>query len=361
MRTGLTASLVSHSVLIGLALVGLGQVQELEPQQIEAISVDLVPVEELASIRMGSEQSDVIETDAPAVVDTPDPAELAERTGSTQEDQPNPEETDVVTPAPTVQTAPQPVDRPTPDPVPEPPAEPEPVPEPEPAPEPAADLAPAPTPEPVEEPEPAAPEPVVATEPEETEPAEVVPQPVTRTAAVDRARADYQKEVEAERRRQEEERDRREAEQQRAAEERRAQEAEEAEIADRVADIINSEESRGATTGSGGQASAGQATGQAARLTQSELGALIAQMRRCWNPTLQERNDGVVIRLMVALNRDGTVSGQPQILSDASGLLGISARTAQRKVQSCGPFQLPADKYEHWQQIDVTLDASQTN
>lgn len=133
--------------------------------------------------------------------------------------------------------------------------------------------------------------------------------------------------------------------------------------ADQISDIINTETSRGSTTGSGGQAAAGKPTGQAARLTQSELGALIAQMRDCWNPTLAERNDGVVIRLMVAMNTDGTVAGTPEILSDvtASPILGISARTAARKVAGCGPFTLPADKYDHWREIDVTLDASQAN
>ena len=96
--------------------------------------------------------------------------------------------------------------------------------------------------------------------------------------------------------------------------------------ADQVAELINTEASRGTTTGSGGQAAAGKTTGQAARLTQSELGALIAQMRKCWNPTLNERNEGVVIRLLVAMNTDGSVAGTPQILTDTTSFATARAQ-----------------------------------
>ncbi len=319
MRIGLAISLVGHAALITFGILGLHHAQELEPLAIEAISVDLVPIEEIASIRMGSEHSKVIETPAPAVVDTPEPAQLAERPGATEKDQPNPEETTTESPAPTVNTAPKP------DPVPEPAPEPEKTPSPEPVPE----TKPA---EPVAE----TPKPVLssAPQPDETPSDAPPPVPAMRTAAIETQRA-----------------------------ERKPKPTQQAKPADQVADIINTETSRGTVTGSGGQAAAGKPTGQAARLTQSELGALIAQMRRCWSPTLAERNDGVIIRLMVTMNPDGTVAGMPEILSDlsASPLLGVSARTAARKVHACGPFTLPSDKYDHWRQIDVTLDASQAN
>lgn len=85
-------------------------------------------------------------------------------------------------------------------------------------------------------------------------------------------------------------------------------------------------------------------------------------MRNCWNPTLAERSDGVVVRLLVAMNQDGSVRGTPQILNQInSSLIGLSSRAAQRKVRACGPFRLPADKYEQWREIDVTLDASKAN
>lgn len=331
MRVGFAASVAAHVVLIGAVLIGFREAEPLKPQNIEAISVDLVPVSELASIRAGSEQSDVIDTPAPSVVETKTAPKIATRTGSTEKDQPRPQETDTPSPAPTVQTAPNP------------------APEPEPAPKPVPEVAPkpAPTPTPPQKAEPK-PEPAATplTTQDEPTPQEVAPQPVAQTADLARLRADFKQT------------------QDEAAKKQAVQEQQtEAKQAQEVADIINSEASRGATTGTGGQQSAGQATGQAQKLTQSELGALIAQMRRCWNPTLAERNNGVVIQLLVSLDRQGNVTGMPQILTDITGqpMLGLSARTAARKVMACGPFVLPPDKYSAWKTIDVTLDASQAN
>lgn len=340
MRTGVAVSAFAHIALITIGLIGLNHVDQLQPQEIEAISVDLVPIEDIASIRVGSEQSKVIDTPAPAVVDTPVPATLAERTGNTEENQVKPEEAPKPSPAPTVKTAPEPIARPEPKVQPEPTPEPTPVPEPQPTK--AAEPEPAPE-QPVVEPVEATPE--LATAPVVDSPAPAAPKPALRTASVDKLRADYKK-----------------AQEQAAKNAADAAAKAKATEADKVADIINTETSRGGTTGAGGQASAGKPTGQAARLTQSELGALIAQMRACWNPTLAERSEGVVVRLLVSMNKNGTVAGTPQILTElTSPLLGLSARTAQRKVQACGPFALPADKYDHWQEIDVTLDASQAN
>lgn len=320
MRAGIAASAIIHTGVITLALVGLNAAQPLEPQQIESIAIELVPVEEFSNIRAGSLDSEIIETETPSAVDTPDPAELAERTGNTEEDQPNPEQTDTPTPAPTIQTAPQP----------------EAVEAPEPEPE---DVAPEPAPEP--EPE-AAPEPVLTTAPTEADtPAEIAPQPVIKTASIDQKRAEFKKNQEEEAKR-------------RAAE-REAQQAK-TEEATKIDDIINAEESRGATTGSGGQATAGKPTGQAARLTQAEQAALAGQMRKCFSPPLGATTEDAA-RLLVDLNRDGSVSGTPRITATANTRLGeTTARAAQRAVIRCGPYQLAAEKYDEWRQVDVTFD-----
>lgn len=340
MRAGLTASLISHAALITLGLVSLQGAQPLEPDEVETISIDLVPVEEFSNIRAGTLESDVIETEAPSVVETPDPAQLAERTGNTEEDQPTPEQTDEETPAPTVQTAPEPVVQPDPVPEPEPEAEPEPAPaevEQQPA-APEAEAEPEPEPQAPEEPE------LAATPETPRAEAPAAPQPVMRTAAIDRKRAEFQRQQEEAARRR--------------AEERARQEEEEAREADRISDIINAEDSRGATTGTGGQASAGKPTGQAARLTQSEQAALAAQMRKCWNPPLSALSEpGLTVRLLVELNRDGSVAGTPRILSQiTSAVMDTTARAAQRAVMRCGPYQLAAEKYENWRQVDVTFD-----
>jgi len=339
MRAGLVVSFVAHTGLIALGLVSLSNVHPLTPEEIESISIELVPIEAFSNIRVGTLESDLIETEAPSVVDTPVPAQLAERTGNTQEDQANPQDTDRVTPAPTIQTAPPPEVRPTPDPDPE--AEPAPFVEPEPAPEPETAPQTAPDPEPLPE----APEPVLVVEPAAaSEPKLVAPQPVVRTASIDQKREDFKRRKAEEAKRQ--------------AEERARENAEKAQEADRISSIINAEESRGATTGTGGQASAGAPTGQAARLTQSERDVLAAQMRKCWNPPLAALSEaGLTVRVLVDLNRDGSVEGTPKILSAiTSSVAETTARAAQRAVLRCAPYQLASEKYEEWQQIDVTFD-----
>ena len=79
-------------------------------------------------------------------------------------------------------------------------------------------------------------------------------------------------------------------------------------------------------------------------------------MRNCFSPPLGATS-AEAARLLVELNRDGSVSGTPQIISAASTQLGdTTARAAVRAVQRCGPYQLAAEKYEEWRQVDVTFD-----
>ena len=179
MRTGVVVSTLGHAGLIVFAIVGIGMARPLEAVPVDSIAVDLVSIEEFSNIRKGTLDSTVVETETPSIVEDDMPAEVAQPTGNTEEDQPTPEDTEVVTPAPTAETAPEPV------------AEPEPVElaEPEPEPEPEVQPEPAPEPEPVEEPEPIAPAPALVQPAESEQPQEVAPTPVVRTAAVDAKRS----------------------------------------------------------------------------------------------------------------------------------------------------------------------------
>ena len=345
MRIGLGVSAVSHAALLAVGLLSLGGAEPFDPAEIEAIPIELVPIEDISNIRLGSLDSNVIETETPSAVDSEIEAQLAEPTGNTQEDQITPEDTSNPTPAPTEESAPepQPVEVPTPverdEPV---PPQPEPTPEPEPEPEPTP-VPPAPEPEPQPEPEPTPPatdpiEEVIAAEDTGAEPEIQAPRPPSANSAVEKARVAYAEQLKKQ-----------------AA----AKAAENAEKADKISDIINKEESKGSTTGSGGQKTAGKTTGRAARLTQSEKAALAAQMRKCWNPPISALEmDGLTIRLLVDLNRDGSVGGTPQVIDvSIPGKVGdATAGAAQRAVRRCGPYTLPSDKYDEWRQVDVTFD-----
>ncbi len=325
MRLSLIISFFAHASLIALGIFSLSSVKPHIAEPVETISVELVPIEEFSNIRIGTEKSDLIETQAPSLVETPEPAKIAERTGNTQEDQIKPEVSETVTPAPTVQSAPEPAPPPKPIEKPEP--------------------TPAPAPEPVEQVEPTPePEPILAVEPEIQETKEVVPAPIMRTSEIEKKREEFKK------KKQEEAKKR--------AQELAKKKKQDAKEATRISDIINNEETRGATTGTGGQQSAGKATGQAARLTQSEQNALASAMRKCWNPPISALSeDGLTVRILVNLNKDGSVNGTPKILSQInSSVAGATARAAQRAIMRCSPYRLSVQKYDDWKQVDVTFD-----
>ena len=344
MKTGLTVSSIFHAGLIALIVVGVGFGRPGEPPPVESIAVDLVPIEEFSNIRMGSLDSTIVETETPSVVDSETPAELARPTGNTQEDQPTPEQSDIVTRAPTHQTAPAP----------EPQAEPEPLPEPDPVPEAAAPpvAQPEPEPEPAPEPEP---EPVPIVTPEPTpEPTNVAPTPRMRTAAIDQKRAEFKKlqedqkkQAEADKKKAEDEKKKKEDEaRKKAAEEQQRIEQAKAKadadkIADQVANIINTEETRGATTGEGGQATLGKETGRSARLSQSQIDGLVAQIRNCINMPPGAEENNATAELQFSIDGGGNVVGQPQLLQSSDDTY---ARAVSRAVMRCGPYAVVASE-----------------
>lgn len=331
MKAGVTSSVIAHATLLALAFVGLGAARTLEPQVVESIAVELVPISEVTNIRMGSLDSTVVETDTPAVVETETPAELAQPTGNTAEDQVTPTETAKETPAPVVNTAPEPV--------------PEPVVEPEPEPAPVEEPPP---PEPVAEPEPApveeAPPPEVAAEAPAEEPAETTApprMPMMRPAALSKAPAPKPVETKVATATPAPKPAQKPAEAAKPAQKKPADEA--AKPADQVAALINSETSRGATTGQGGSPTLGKNDGRAATLSQSQLDGLIAQIANCpyYNPPMGAADAGVTARLRFSIDGGGKVPGTPQIVSSpATQLERALASAAQRAIMRCGPYAM---------------------
>lgn len=356
MRVGVTASAIAHALLIALGLVSLGATP-LKPEVVESIEVDIIPVTAFTNIRAGTLDSEIVDTQTPSVVADAAPAELAQPTGNTTEDQATPRETDTPTPVPVTNTAPEPVPEPAPLPTPAPepvvaplPAPPRPTPQPEPEPEPQPDPtppppvaepepqpapAPAPTPTPAPEPTPTpepTPEPTpapVAVEPVAETPAVTAPVPAARTADLDQLRQEYRRKAQQQ--------------QQQAAAAATPQQQPQAQDADQVADIINNETSRGATTGVGGEPTLGKPTGTSATLTQSERAALVAQIRACMSVPPGALEAGVTATLQFTLDERGTVRGRPDIIEQAQSAIGTAfARAAQRAIRQCGPYPVAA-------------------
>lgn len=344
MRTGFTVSTIGHVGLIVLAVVGIGMGRPIDPEPVDSIAVDLISVTEFASIRMGSLDSTIVETEAPSVVESEQPAELAQPTGNTEEDQPTPMDNPAPTPAPTEQTAP------APEAASEPVVEPEPEVAPTPAERPAVEPQPEPVAEPVEEP---VPEPAPVATPETPDPAESAPKPRAHTASLDQKRAEFKKQQEAQKQQKADEKAKADADKKKAEEEKKRKAAEEQErieqakaeeakqLADEIENLINNEESRGATTGAGGEPTLGREDGRAATLSQSEIGALVAQIRVCVNLPMGAPEADARAELLFTIDQDGMVSNRPQMVSTpTSPIEDAYARAVSRAVQMCGPYTM---------------------
>jgi outer membrane biosynthesis protein TonB len=132
--------------------------------------------------------------------------------------------------------------------------------------------------------------------------------------------------------------------------------------ADKIAALLDKRDpQRNAATGAelNSLPSLGNATGNAAKLSQSEIDALRARLMSLWNPPIGIQNpEDFVIRIRIQLGRDGKLSAPPTVLSTGNGPLYNSARdSAVRAVFQGQPFNmLKPDHYETWKDIEVTFD-----
>lgn len=105
-------------------------------------------------------------------------------------------------------------------------------------------------------------------------------------------------------------------------------------------------------------AALGASTGNAPRLTQSEIDALRAQIQACWNPPIGAENaQELIVRLRIQFRTDGTLAAEPLLLNNGgSPYFRVAAESAMRAVRRCQPYTLPAAKYDVWRDVEVTFD-----
>jgi hypothetical protein len=321
--------MLGHLAILGFGFVAFPEAEPFHVEKIEALPVDLVEIADVTDLLAGDKRAELAPAEAPQPkpqVEAPAPA-------------PNPAE----------KPAEQPVEaarQPTPPP---PPPEPEVEPEPEPEPEPEEGAA---LPEPIElEPPPAEePEPEPAAEPEPPIPVEsrvprarpkppkqvVTPRPTPLEPATARAVA--------------------------------RPEPEEDFNPDEIAALLDKRD----PAGGGDPAPAdepqtlGSIDGHAgAEMTQSELAALQARLYQCWSPPVGVREAGsLVVTVRISLLQDGSLAGQPQLLSvglASDPLAQVAAESALRAVVQCSPFGdiLRPEKYALWREIDFVFDPRQ--
>ena len=105
----------------------------------------------------------------------------------------------------------------------------------------------------------------------------------------------------------------------------------------------------------------GTATGEAPRLAQSELDALRARLRECWNPPAGAANaDKLKVPILIRFKQDGTLAGPPQPENAASDtFMQAMIDSAVRATIRCQPYtMLSPAKYDVWKEIvvDFSLD-----
>jgi len=304
MRTAIILSLIAHVAVLQWVLYMLPSANPVEISSIEALPVDLVPIGEITDIAKGQ--------DTPKPEPEPDTAKL------------QPEE------APT--PAPEPPPPPPPPPLPEhviapPEPEPPPVPEPEVAPQPPEEVvapleseptppppepqaAPEPPPPPVEEtvapPPPPLPEHVIAPPPRE----EPKPEPELAMAPVPKSRP-------------------------RPPPPPAADDAPlPSELSDRIQALLDKN--------------------RELPPQETQTASLGTRIVQCWSPPLGATGaDELRTVVLIRLNRDGSLNGQPQIVSRPPGRYETTApESVVRAIGRCAPYNLPLEKYAEWREIE---------
>ena len=99
----------------------------------------------------------------------------------------------------------------------------------------------------------------------------------------------------------------------------------------------------------------GSPKGTAPTLSQNEIDALRAQIRRCWNPPAGASDAANLrVEMNVKLRIDGSLAAAPVLLERGSSpYFQVFAESALRAVERCQPYTLPAAKYDVWKDIDL--------
>ncbi|NOE18731.1 energy transducer TonB [Ruegeria atlantica] len=98
-------------------------------------------------------------------------------------------------------------------------------------------------------------------------------------------------------------------------------------------------------------------------LTSGEKDAMRLAVSKCWNVgSLSTDALSTVVVVAFSLNRDGTVvDGSIRMLDSSGGSSGAANQAyqaARRAILRCGArgYDLPADKYAHWQDVEITFN-----
>ena len=332
MKLGVTTSLFAHAAAVAFGLVSLSSPRPLNVAEVEALPVDIIPIESITKTVQGDLKADPKEKPAPKQTTKQPEIENAENVGDAKTDKKA--DAAKVTEKPAVEKTSAPSEKVE-----------APKPEPKPA-EPTPDLAPEPKPK--------------------TDIAALVEKTLDEPAPeepVEETFAELKQVVVPKRRPQQPKPERAETakrEKDKKLAEKKAQEKKKND--DKIAALVNKEAaSAGGAKRSDKKAGLGTKKGNnAVKLSQSEIDALRGQIQSCWNVgALAGSDDAETLRARVEfrLKPDGTIDGKPTV--SASGGSKRSLRTfsgsAKRAIVRCAPYELPRDKYEDWADVVVNF------
>lgn len=383
MKAGLTTSVILHAAALAFGLLTLRAPAAFDVADVEALPVDIVPVESITRIQEGDKKATMRDKPAPTPTQRPDNVPDARKAGDntvdtekppTPEAKPKPVETaDAPPPAPTPKEQPKTED------VPKPKEEPKPVP--------ATEVAPKPQPkeevkpEPVKQPEPKpAPvkQPEPAPKPPEPKPAVTEAKPATPDQVAEAIAADQPQEsvklpdsapapeakpkpapAQAETAKAP---DRKDSEKP-VKEASSKPKSEDKALDDKIAALLNKEKASGGGAKRSTQQSSlgGEKNTGGEKLSQNEMDALRQKLGGCWSiPAGVDDAETLKVSVKFRLDRSGELEGRPEVVKGgaSSGPARTAAESAVRAVQKCAPFNLPADKYDTWSEVVVNFDPS---
>lgn len=377
MKVGLSTSIILHSLALGFAVVSLSSPRRLDTAQVESVSVDIIPFEEVAQVQEGEKTAALVNTPSPKPTERPDTVPDAQKVGENTVDLDNvpvpevkPREVKTAE-APPPEPEPQPIPEPDPTPAPEPEPEPKvaavPTPEVAPKPQPKEEVAPAPKVEEKPEPQPA---PKAQATPEPAEKQEPVKDPVadaiadatedtTETAALPETGPTITARPKPPAKTAKTP-DRKVAKADQAKEKKAASSDSTSKTEDEIAALLNKEKaSGGGAKASKKQASLGGKQTTGGKLSRGEMDALRDQLASCWSIPVGAQ-DGSGLRVSVTFNVDanGKLEGAPSITS-SSGNRQFD-ESAKRAIQICNNrgLNLPAGKHDIWNTVVVNFDPS---
>ncbi len=353
MKAGLTSSVVLHSALLVFGLVSLGAPKPHEVTDVEALPVDIVPVEEVAKMLKGDRDSQDVgkpapkpTTRAPSVPDAQNVGDNDVDLNDVPKPQPKPRAIETAS-APKAEPEPLPKPEPVkPEPKPEPVAQPAP-PKPEPKPEPVAqpkppEPAPAPTPDPVAE--------AIAEAPKDDSVA--LPEEIERPAAKPERKPQQVASAEQPKKKPEPPKERAKA---------PSQEQDLDSVLNEAKALLTKEAPAGGGARRSDQTAAigNTRSNNLATLSQSEKGLLSAQLASCWSiPAGNVDGEGLRVTVQFTVDMSGKLSGRPEVTT-SSGNRPFD-ESAVRAVQKCDRqgLNLPS-KQDQWDVFVVNFDPAE--